>query len=68
MQLRSLNMMYEISLSGKNLMIFIPTDSKGFSIPTPVGVEGIKDLFEKSDVKNLPDKGDVNKKKTQKDS
>ena len=58
MQLRSLNMMYEISLNGKNLMIFIPTDSKGFSIPTPVGVEGIKDLFEKSNVKNLPGKAD----------
>ncbi len=69
MQLRSLNMMYEISLSGKNLMIFIPTDSKGFSIPTPVGVEGIKDLFEKSNVKNLPGKTDEKKdEKTQKNS
>ncbi|MCL4372721.1 slipin family protein [Candidatus Parvarchaeota archaeon] len=68
MQLRSLNMMYEISLSGKNLMIFIPTDSKGFSIPTPVGVEGIKDLFEKSNVKNLPDKNKGDKEKTQNDS
>ncbi|MCL5976308.1 MAG: slipin family protein [Candidatus Parvarchaeota archaeon] len=69
MQLRSLNMMYEISLSGKNLMIFIPTDSKGFSIPTPVGVEGIKDLFEKSNAKNLPGKNDEKKEeKTQKDS
>jgi regulator of protease activity HflC (stomatin/prohibitin superfamily) len=66
MQLRSLNMMYEISLSGKNLMIFIPTDSKGFSIPTPVGVEGIKDLFEKSNAKNLPDK--IDKEKVQKNS
>lgn len=44
MQLRSLNMMYEISLNGKNLMVFIPTDSKGFSIPTPVGVMGIQDI------------------------
>ena len=68
MQLRSLNMMYEISLSGKNLMIFIPTDSKGFSIPTPVGVEGIKDLFEKSNVKNVPDKNDEKEEKTQDNS
>lgn len=44
MQLRSLNMMYEISLTGKNLMVFIPTDSKGFSIPTPLGVAGLMDL------------------------
>ncbi len=57
MQLRSLNMMYEISLSGKNLMVFVPTDSKGFSIPTPVGVEGIKELFDKSNPKNVPGKG-----------
>ncbi|MCL4398308.1 MAG: slipin family protein [Candidatus Parvarchaeota archaeon] len=56
MQLRSLNMMYEISLSGKNLMIFIPTDSKGFSIPTPMGVQGIKELFDKSNAKSVPDK------------
>ena len=45
MQLRSLNMMYEISLNGKNLMVFVPTDSKGFSIPTPLGVEGIRGAF-----------------------
>lgn len=44
MQLRALNMMYEISLNGKNLMVFIPTDSKGFSIPTPIGIMGIQDL------------------------
>lgn len=44
MQLRALNMMYEISLNGKNMMVFIPTDSKGFSIPTPIGVMGIQDI------------------------
>jgi regulator of protease activity HflC (stomatin/prohibitin superfamily) len=44
MQLRALNMMYEISLNGKNLMIFVPTDSKGFSMPTPIGIMGIEDL------------------------
>ncbi len=44
MQLRSLNMMYEISLNGKNLMVFIPTESKGFSIPTPMGVIGLEDM------------------------
>lgn len=44
MQLRALNMMYEISLNGKNMMVFIPTESRGFSIPTPVGIMGIQDL------------------------
>jgi regulator of protease activity HflC (stomatin/prohibitin superfamily) len=44
MQLRALNMMYEISLNGKNMMVFIPTESKGFSIPTPIGVMGIQDI------------------------
>ncbi|EQD47026.1 SPFH domain-containing protein/band 7 family protein, partial [mine drainage metagenome] len=42
MQLRSLNMMYEISLSGKNLIVFVPTENKGFSIPTPFGVTGLQ--------------------------
>lgn len=47
MQLRSLNMMYEISMNGKNQMIFIPTDSKGFSIPTPIGVKGIENMMKR---------------------
>ncbi len=57
MQLRALNMMYEISLNGKNLMVFIPTDSKGFSIPTPIGIMGIQDLqkeLQKQRVTNKP--------------
>ena len=52
MQLRALNMMYEISLNGKNLMVFIPTDSKGFSIPTPVGIAGIQDMAKKMSEQN----------------
>lgn len=44
MQLRALNMMYEMSLNGHNLMIFIPTESKGFSMPTPVGILGLEQL------------------------
>ncbi|MGC8495600.1 MAG: SPFH domain-containing protein [Candidatus Micrarchaeia archaeon] len=43
MQLRSLNMMYEISLSGKNLIVFVPTETKGFSIPTPFGLMGLQE-------------------------
>ncbi|MHB1830194.1 MAG: slipin family protein [Candidatus Micrarchaeaceae archaeon] len=52
MQLRALNMMYEISLNGKNLMVFIPTDSKGFSIPTPVGITGLQDIAHRMSEQN----------------
>jgi len=48
MHLRALNMMYEISTSGKNLIVFIPVESKGFSIPTPIGILGLEDLMKKS--------------------
>ncbi len=46
MQLRGLNMMYEISLTGKNVMVFIPTESKGFSMPLPMGISGLKEIIE----------------------
>jgi regulator of protease activity HflC (stomatin/prohibitin superfamily) len=46
MQLRALNMMYEISITGKNVMVFIPTENKGFSMPMPFGVYGIKEFLE----------------------
>ncbi len=44
MQLRALNMLYEIGISGKNHLIFIPTESRGLGIPTPIGVLGIDKL------------------------
>lgn len=44
MQLRSLNMMYEISMGGQNQIIFIPTESRGFSLPTPVGLLGLEKI------------------------
>ena len=47
MQLRALNMMYEISLAGKNVMVFIPTESKGLSMPIPFGIAGINDYMTK---------------------
>ena len=47
MQLRALNMMYEISLNGKNLMIFVPTESKGMAMPTPIGVTSYVELMKK---------------------
>jgi regulator of protease activity HflC (stomatin/prohibitin superfamily) len=44
MQLRALNMLYEIGISGKNTLIFVPTESRGLGMPTPVGVYGMNDL------------------------
>ena len=48
MQLRALNMMYEISTNGKNLIVMIPTENKGFSIPTPIGVMGLEEAMRRS--------------------
>ncbi|MDE1824217.1 MAG: slipin family protein [Candidatus Micrarchaeota archaeon] len=58
MQLRALDMMYEISLNGNNPIIFIPTDSKGFSMPTPLGLLGIQDLTGKKMGKGAKGKGE----------
>jgi regulator of protease activity HflC (stomatin/prohibitin superfamily) len=44
MQLRSLNMMYEVSINGRNQIIFIPTESRGFSLPTPIGLLGVDEI------------------------
>lgn len=52
MQLRALNMLYEIGISGKNHLIFIPTESRGLGIPTPIGVLGIDKLVGLGDTGN----------------
>ncbi len=44
MQLRALNMLYEIGISGKNALIFIPTESRGLGMPTPIGLFSIEDI------------------------
>ncbi|MDE1870650.1 MAG: slipin family protein [Candidatus Micrarchaeota archaeon] len=48
MQLRALNVMYEISTSGKNLIVFIPTENKGFSMPTPIGIMGLEEAMKRT--------------------
>ena len=45
MQLRALNMMYEVSISGKNVMVFIPTETKGLALPIPFCVRGLDDFI-----------------------
>jgi regulator of protease activity HflC (stomatin/prohibitin superfamily) len=44
MQLRALNMLYEIGISGKNSLVFIPTESRGLGMPTPIGVFSLDDI------------------------
>ena len=63
MQLRALNMMYEISLNGKNLMVFIPTDSRGFSIPTPMGVMGVQDIVKMQQKQKAQKKSEIKEEK-----
>jgi len=53
MQLRALNMLYEIGISGRNHLIFIPTESRGLGIPTPIGVLGIDKLVGIGDTGNI---------------
>ncbi len=56
MQLRALNMLYEIGISGRNHLIFIPTESRGLGIPTPIGVLGIDKLAGLGDTSNIDGK------------
>jgi regulator of protease activity HflC (stomatin/prohibitin superfamily) len=63
MQLRALNMMYEISLTGKNVMVFIPTETKGFSIPMPFGIRGMEEFVKDRDQQDAANTGQPKKKK-----
>jgi regulator of protease activity HflC (stomatin/prohibitin superfamily) len=56
LQLRALNMMYEVSTNGKNLIIFIPTENKGFSMPTPIGIIGIDEAMKRAQAQQKKDK------------
>ncbi|MCL4389669.1 MAG: slipin family protein [Candidatus Marsarchaeota archaeon] len=63
MQLRALNMMYEISLTGKNVMVFIPTETKGFSIPMPFGIRGLEEFIKQKDQEGPDSQKQIKKKK-----
>jgi regulator of protease activity HflC (stomatin/prohibitin superfamily) len=56
MQLRALNMMYEVSTNGKNLIIFIPTENKGFAMPTPMGIIGLEEAMKRAQEGHRPKK------------
>lgn len=63
MQLRALNMIYEVGISGKNSLIFIPTDSKGLGMPTPIGVFGMKEIASGKPSINFRARGNQNPRK-----
>ncbi len=48
LQLRSMNMLYEMCMEGKSTMIFIPVADSGNGMPSIIGVEGIKSLIEQN--------------------
>jgi regulator of protease activity HflC (stomatin/prohibitin superfamily) len=45
LELRSMNMLYEMCMEGKSTMIFVPTSSSSHAMPSLIGIEGIKDLL-----------------------
>ena len=47
LQLRSMNMLYEICLEGKSTMVFVPTENGKNGMPSIIGLESYKDLIEK---------------------
>jgi len=47
LQLRSMNMLYEICLEGKSTMVFVPTDKGNTGMPSVLGLESYKELFDK---------------------
>jgi regulator of protease activity HflC (stomatin/prohibitin superfamily) len=47
LQLRSMNMLYEMCMEGKSTMIFVPTNNT-HGMPSLIGVESIKDILSPS--------------------
>ncbi|MCL6580995.1 MAG: slipin family protein, partial [Firmicutes bacterium] len=46
LQLRSMNMLYEMCMEGRSTVIFVPTETKT-GMPAPVGVFGLVDRLER---------------------
>ncbi len=65
MQLRALNMMYEVSIAGKNAMIFIPTETKGLALPIPFGVKGINEFLKEKQLNEQQAQAQAQKKQKQ---
>jgi regulator of protease activity HflC (stomatin/prohibitin superfamily) len=48
LQLRSMNMLYEMCMEGNSTMVFVPTERSGTSIPSVIGMESIQGLADKA--------------------
>jgi regulator of protease activity HflC (stomatin/prohibitin superfamily) len=48
LQLRSMNMLYEMCMEGKSTMVFVPTERTTGGMPGVIGVESIQDLLKQS--------------------
>jgi regulator of protease activity HflC (stomatin/prohibitin superfamily) len=47
LQLRSMNMLYEMCMEGNSTMVFVPTERSGTGIPSVIGLESVNDVLEK---------------------
>jgi regulator of protease activity HflC (stomatin/prohibitin superfamily) len=64
LQLRSMNMLYEMCMEGKSTMVFVPTVNTGNGMPSIIGMESIKGMIEQNEASGLiqgtsPNKLDV---------
>jgi regulator of protease activity HflC (stomatin/prohibitin superfamily) len=46
LELRAMNMLYEMCMEGKSSMIFVPTTTTNHSMPSLIGVESIKTMLQ----------------------
>ena len=56
LQLRSMNMLYEMCMEGKSTMVFVPTSSNGSGMPSLIGVEGIQEMLQEQPEPLIPPK------------
>lgn len=49
LQLRSMNMLYEMCMEGRSTMVFVPTESSGAGMPSVIGMESFEQLAKKGD-------------------
>jgi regulator of protease activity HflC (stomatin/prohibitin superfamily) len=55
LQLRSMNMLYEMCMQGKSTMVFVPTTNTGNGMPGIIGVESIKTMLEQGTPQAAPE-------------
>jgi regulator of protease activity HflC (stomatin/prohibitin superfamily) len=53
LQLRSMNMLYEMCMEGKSTMVFVPTTNTGNGMPSIIGIESMKGMIERHQAHEL---------------